>query len=321
MMDRYEYSTPTMGTILKLVVYAQDEHEAQSWIDICLAEIERLMPILNNYTSKSEISLLNARCGVSTIVSEDLYQVLEHSHRWYEISGGAFDITCGAVFQLWKQARKSLQVPSESQQRQAMESSGWQHVKLRKSKSADGQTDTYQVTVDQPGLVLDVSGVATGYIIDAAIEKMTRAGCKSFLIDIGGDIRLGDAPEDKSGWIVQIGGLGKDSPPIMQLSLANCSLTTSGDRNQSTRIHGVSYSHLVDPRKGQPLLGHQSCTAISSKATDADAAATTLSVMGTRDSSKLFDRLGIDQAILLFSDPLIAEQKDSPVSFVRLAHE
>jgi hypothetical protein len=43
--------------------------------------------------------------------------------------------------------------------------------------------------------------------------------------------------------------------------------------------------------------------------------------MGTRDSSKLFDRLGIDQAILLFSDPLIAEQKDSPVSFVRLAHE
>ncbi|MFN9463827.1 MAG: FAD:protein FMN transferase, partial [Planctomycetota bacterium] len=100
MMDRYEYSTPTMGTILKLVVYAQDEHEAQSWIDICLAEIERLMPILNNYTSKSEISLLNARCGVSTIVSEDLYQVLEHSHRWYELSGGAFDITCGAVFQL-----------------------------------------------------------------------------------------------------------------------------------------------------------------------------------------------------------------------------
>ncbi len=320
-MDRYEYSTPTMGTILKLVVYAQDEHEAQSWIDICLAEIERLMPILNNYTSKSEISLLNARCGVSTIVSEDLYQVLEHSHRWYELSGGAFDITCGAVFQLWKQARKSLQVPSELQQREARESSGWQHVKLRKSKSADGQTDTYQVTVDQPGLVLDVSGVATGYIIDAAIDKMTRAGGKSFLIDIGGDIRLGDAPEGKSGWVVQIGGLGKASPPIMQLSLANCSLTTSGDRNQSTLIDGVSYSHLVDPRKGQPLLGHQSCTAISSKATDADAAATTLSVMGMRDSSTFFDRLGIDQAILLFSDPLIAEQKDSPVSFVRLAHE
>ncbi|MFN6304915.1 MAG: FAD:protein FMN transferase [Planctomycetota bacterium] len=310
-----------MGTILKLVVYAQDEHEAQSWIDICLAEIERLMPILNNYTSKSEISLLNARCGVSTIVSEDLYQVLEHSHRWYELSGGAFDITCGAVFQLWKQARKSLQVPSELQQREARESSGWQHVKLRKSKSADGQTDTYQVTVDQPGLVLDVSGVATGYIIDAAIDKMTRAGGKSFLIDIGGDIRLGDAPEGKSGWVVQIGGLGKASPPIMQLSLANCSLTTSGDRNQSTLIDGVSYSHLVDPRKGQPLLGHQSCTAISSKATDADAAATTLSVMGMRDSSTFFDRLGIDQAILLFSDPLIAEQKDSPVSFVRLAHE
>jgi thiamine biosynthesis lipoprotein len=319
MMDRYEYSTPTMGTILKLVVYAQDQHEAQSWIDICLREIERLMPILNNYTAKSEISVLNARCGIATNVSEDLYKLIEHSHRWYELSGGAFDITSGAVFQLWKQARRSLRVPSESQQREAMESSGWKHVEWTQKKSADGLTETYQVTVDRPGLVLDVSGIATGYIIDSAIEKMTRAGCKSFLIDIGGDIRLGDAPEDKSGWIVQIGGLGKDSPPIMQLSLANCSLTTSGDRNQSTLIDGVSYSHLVDPRRARPLLGHQSCTAISSKATDADAAATTLSVMGIRDSSKFFDRLGIDQAILLFSDPLVAQQRDAPVSFVRLS--
>ncbi|MFM7926578.1 MAG: FAD:protein FMN transferase, partial [Pirellula sp.] len=113
-----------MGTILKLVVYAQDQHEAQSWIDICLREIERLMPILNNYTAKSEISVLNARCGTATNVSEDLYKLIEHSHRWYELSGGAFDITSGAVFQLWKQARRSLRMPSESQQREAMESSG-----------------------------------------------------------------------------------------------------------------------------------------------------------------------------------------------------
>jgi thiamine biosynthesis lipoprotein len=308
-----------MGTNLKLVVYAQDQQEAQNWIDICLEEIERLMPILNNYSPKSEISSLNARCGVSTIVSEDLFKVIEHSHRWYEFSEGAFDITCGAIFQLWKQSRKSLRVPSQSQQRDAIESSGWQYVEWTKNNSTVGLPTTYQVTVTRPGLVLDVSGIATGYIIDSAIDRMTQAGCKSFLIDIGGDIRLGDAPEGKSGWIVQIGGLGKDSPPIMQLSLANCSLTTSGDRNQSVLIDGVSYSHLIDPRKALPLSCHQSCTAICAKAIDADAAATTLSVLGMRDSSKFFDRLGVDQAILLFSDPLLADPEEAPVSFMRLS--
>lgn len=317
-MDRYEYSTPTMGTILKLVVYADDQTTAQRWIDVCLEEIERLMPILSNYSSDSEISKLNKQCGTSTVVSEDLYRVLAHSHRWYELTGGAFDITSGAVFELWKQARKTLSVPSQPQLRDAMDACGWQYVELSKSKSATDPQDRYQVTVRRKGLVLDVSGIATGYIIDSAIERMTQAGCKSYLLDIGGDIRLGDPPEGKSGWTVQIAGLRKDSPPMMQLSLANCALTTSGDRNQSTIIDGVTYSHLIDPRLAKPLMNHQSSTAICGRTLDADAAATALSVLGLRQSSVLFDRLGIDQAILMVCDSSQVEKKDAPASFLRL---
>jgi hypothetical protein len=42
-------------------------------------------------------------------------------------------------------------------------------------------------------------------------------------------------------------------------------------------------------------------------------------VLGMRDSSKFFDRLGVDQAILLFSDPLLADPEEAPVSFMRLS--
>ena len=308
MMDRFEYSTPTMGTVLKLVVYADAQASAERWIDAGLSEIERLMPILNNYSPQSEISRLNARSGQAIEISEELAQVLQHARRWHELSEGVFDITCGALFELWKQARRAKRVPDDIDRKAALDRCGWKHVQL----------DDRQVTVHRPGLILDVSGLATGYIIDAAIEKMILSGCDSFLMDIGGDIRLGAPPPNKAGWKVDVAGLEKDSPPIMQLSLANCSLTTSGDRNQSLSVDGKSYSHLLNPRTGEPLTSHQSCTAIGIKTVDADAAATTLSILGRTQSAKVFDNLPIEQAILLFLEPRATSDPTSTPIFSRL---
>lgn len=300
-MDRFEYSTPTMGTILKFVVMAPSQTLAERWIDVGLSEVERLIPIFNNYSPASEISKLNARCGTRTEISRDLYRAIEHSRRWYELSSGVFDITCGTLFELWKQARGNRKMPTDAQRKEALERCGWNHVECSAMKLPEDPQESYFLTVHRQGLVLDLSGIATGYIIDSLADRMIHAGCDAFLIDIGGDIRLGDAPQGKEGWRVQVAGLEKNDPAILELSLANCSLTTSGDRNQSLLVDGVTYSHLLDPRTGEPLTNHQSCTAIASTAIDADAAATSLSVLGRAASSQRFETLPIDQAILLYS--------------------
>lgn len=321
MMERFEYSTPTMGTILKFVVIAPTQTIAERWIDVGLSEIERLIPIFNNYSPASEISKLNARCGTRTEISADLYRAIEHSRRWHELSSGVFDITCGALFELWKQARRDRRLPAQAERKEALERSGWNHVECKTMQVSDAPDGKYFLTVHRQGLVLDLSGIATGYIIDSLADRMILAGCKSFLIDIGGDIRLGEAPLGKEGWRVQVAGLEKSDPAIMELSLANCSLTTSGDRNQSLVLDGVTYSHLLDPRTGEPLKNHQSCTAIASTTIDADAAATALSVLGRAASSQRFETLPIDQAILLYSE-LESDPGQSPsIRFSRLFSE
>jgi thiamine biosynthesis lipoprotein len=115
MMDRYEYAAPAMGTYLKIVLYAKNEFQAQGWISNFLQEIERLSQVLNNYSNQSEISKLNGNSGNRTLVSEDLYRILEHSKRWFELSDGAFDVTSGALFAIWKAARKSGRLPTKVQ--------------------------------------------------------------------------------------------------------------------------------------------------------------------------------------------------------------
>jgi len=321
MMERFEYSAPTMGTILKFVVFAPTQTIAERWIDVGLSEIERLIPIFNNYSPASEISKLNARCGTRTEISADLYRAIEHSRRWHELSSGVFDITCGALLDLWKRARRDRKLPAQVERKEALERSGWNHVECTAMQAHDAPDGKHFLTVHRQGLVLDLSGIATGYIIDSLADRMILAGCKSFLIDIGGDIRLGEAPLGKEGWRVQVAGLEKSDPAIMELSLANCSLTTSGDRNQSLVLDGVTYSHLLDPRTGEPLTNHQSCTAIASTTIDADAAATALSVLGRAAGSQRFETLPIDQAILLYSE-LQSDPGQSPsIRFSRLFSE
>lgn len=320
-MERFEYSTPTMGTILKFVVIAPTQTIAERWIDVGLSEIERLIPIFNNYSPASEISKLNARCGTRTEISADLYRAIEHSRRWHALSSGVFDITCGALFELWKQARSNRRLPAQAERKEALERSGWNHVECTAMQAPEAADGRYFLTVHRQGLVLDLSGIATGYIIDSLTDRMILAGCKAFLIDIGGDIRLGEAPLGKEGWRIHVAGLEKTDPAIMELPLANCSLTTSGDRNQSLVLDGVTYSHLIDPRTGEPLTNHQSCTAIASTAIDADAAATAMSVLGRAASSQRFETLPIDQAVLLYCDATNDPGQRSTIRFSRLLPE
>ena len=86
-------------------------------------------------------------------------------------------------------------------------------------------------------------------------------------------------------------------------------------------LDGVTYSHLIDPRTGEPLTNHQSCTAIASTAIDADAAATALSVLGRAASSQRFETLPIDQAVLLYCDATSDPAQRSSIRFSRLLAE
>lgn len=283
-----------MGTTLRCVVYAQSIEEAQSWIDAGLSELELWVPQINNYDPTSEISRLNQSIGKTVQVSDGLWEAILEAHRWWQLSQAAFDVTYGTLFQLWRNARKTKHPPTDADVRDALAKTGWDKVTLK---------DHY-VTINQPGVLLDLSGLATGFLIDKAVRKMTSVGAKSFLVDIGGDIYLGDAPpENPDGWKITIAGLTKESSPIEQVRLSNCAITTSGDRNQVLEFQGRRFSHLIDPRTGEPMQFPQSASVIAKTTLDADAGATSMAILGKNISNYDFQSLPISRCIYLYADP------------------
>src|SRR5581483_1219395 len=69
----------------------------------------------------------------------------------------------------------------------------------------------------QPGMVLDVGGIAKGYACDRAIAALKDAGITRALVDTGGGMALSDPPPGKDGW--RIGMLGDESKILV---LSNC---------------------------------------------------------------------------------------------------
>ena len=301
---RFEFSAPSMGSHVDFVVYAASQSEAKNAIDVGLAEIERLSTILSNYDPESEISkLCSAPKGAWTPVSRDLFAVLVSSRRWYELSAAKFDITVGPLTQLWRVQRRKKQLPSAAMVEDAKGRCGWSSVDMNAPLLGQPPNQTALVCLLKDQMVLDLSGIAVGYIVDAAFEKMRLAGSRSILINAGGDIRLGDAPPGTQGWKIAVAGLGKGAPPLSMLQLQNCAVTTSGDLNQFIEIDGRRYSHFIDPETGDPIERRQSVTVIAETTVDADAGATVLAVLGMQRASELFDGMPITNAVLAEAGP------------------
>ena len=311
-LERFEYSTPTMGTMLRMVVYAPDEPGAQLAIDAGLDEIERLIPILNNYDPSSEVSKLTPAAPNSMPLSSDLARTIAAAKRWHDLSAGRFDITVGPLTRLWSRARKEKRLPDPNDVVEAQNRVGWKNLRMFETESTTAIQETLsnpeQAKLYEPplrvellanGMIIDVSGLATGYIIDRAFEAIARTGHDCILIDIGGDIRLGSPPPETHGWTIEIAGIGKNAPPLCKRLLHSCAITTSGDLNQYVEIDGRRYSHLIDPITGSPLERRQSATVIAATAIDADAGATALCLLGMENSSQQFDAMPLAEAYLM----------------------
>jgi thiamine biosynthesis lipoprotein len=109
----------------------------------------------------------------------------------------------------------------------------------------------------------------------------------SALVDVSGDIVAGEAPAGRRAWRVTADDDGGST-----LFLRHQAVTTSGDRAQHLDAGGVRLSHVLDPATGWPLTTRVQVTAGAPTATDADALATALCVLGPERGRALLARLG-----------------------------
>jgi thiamine biosynthesis lipoprotein len=125
------------------------------------------------------------------------------------------------------------------------------------------------------------------------------------LVAASGDIAAGDAPPGKPGWRVSVGApvsgparsgdsshstaSAAGAPFVRTLLLKNSAVSTSGDAEQFVEIDGVRYSHIVNPHTGVGLTNQLQVTVVARYATDTDALATTVCVLGVERGLSLVE--------------------------------
>ncbi|MBD3264717.1 MAG: hypothetical protein GF375_06415 [Candidatus Omnitrophica bacterium] len=260
------------GTYLEII--SPDPRSAR----IVYEEFLRLDKIFNKYDPDSEISRLNKNRSISD-ASDELIEVLELSAKIGDLTSFSFDITCAKLYDLWKDiiGKQAISFPHPASVSAAKNSCCKRCVDIDEKNN--------RISLDNKNTLIDLGGIAKGYMVDEAVERLKEEGITSALINAGGDIYcLGK----NRGKLWSIGIKDPEDPGrfIKRLDLSDAAVATSGDYEQFFEYKGNRYSHLINPRTGYPAdSGVVSVTVVGRSCAVADSLATAVCIDGMKGLS------------------------------------
>jgi thiamine biosynthesis lipoprotein len=279
-----------LGTSLELKVRTVSKAESEKAESAVLREIFRLSAILSGYDPGSEFSRWQRTTDEPVRVSQELYEVFSLFDRWRERTGGALDASAEVVTRRWKTAASQNRLPTDAELAAAVAEVREAHWKL----DPVNHTATH---LDRAPLMLN--SFAKSYIIRRAADAGLAAGnIDGMVVNIGGDMVVaGSQPEDVL--VSDPVSDAENDAPMDRLRVRERAVATSGNYRRGELILGRWYSHIVDPRTGQPAGNVLSATVVAPSATDAGALATVFNVLSTDESVRLAAGMtGIDYLII-----------------------
>jgi thiamine biosynthesis lipoprotein len=239
--------------------------------------IDALEAQLTVYRDDSEVSRLNATAHLGPVeVESGLFGLLQDAIALSRETGGAYDVTAGALSEAWGFVQGPKRVPEPEALARARERTGWYHLRL------DPQQRT--VAFDREGIRINLGSIGKGYAIDRAVELIRGYWWPTSGIVHGGRSSLYaiGSPPGRFGarWEIALYNPFRPESPLGTFLLRNRALGTSGAAFQQFVADGRVYGHIIDPRTGEPALGPASVTVLAPSAAIADALSTAFYLLG-----------------------------------------
>jgi len=268
-----------MGCPCALHVEA-DAHSARRALATTRSECERLDTKYSHYRDDSFIAQIAARAGAQVAVDEETANLLDFAAMLYTQSDGLFDITAAPLTRLWD--AQHGRVPKPQEIAQTLRVVGWHRI--------DWQRPRLQL---QPGMHLDLGGIVKEYAADCCAQLCRESGIDSGVVDLGGDLALIGPHRDGSPWVVGIKAPRAPGRASARIALPRGGLATSGDYERALIVDGRRYSHIVDPRSGEPVQSFASVSVVADSCLIAGAAATLAMLFGVVRGGTYLRELGL----------------------------
>ena len=265
-----------MDTTLEITVYEESGREKAK---AARQLIKNLSREFNWFNPKTQISLVNRLAGNAGVeVNDNLLEILLLGKKASKETNGSFDIAIGPLVNLWKKNPNPSKKEMEKTRKLCLDK--------------DFSIDNKIVRLKKPGMSLDLGGLAKGFAIEKAKEKLKG---EIALISMGSSIGVLGQKPDGSAWKVGVKHPRNAEKLLGIITLkSGQALSTSGDYERPL--------HIINPKTGSPAAGCQSVTVVAKNAALAEVYSTAIFVMGPWEGFRFANGLKDVEVLIVKAD-------------------
>lgn len=288
----YKRSQFLMDTLVEIKAVTNDSGIADKAMSDAFKVIKEVEDRMSARKSGSLVDRIGREAaGKPMKIPDELFNIIEVCQGYSMLTNGLFDISIDPVTRLWQFDQSEKDVPKEEDIRNAFKFVGFSGIHLDKEMGT--------IELDREGMSLDLGGVAKGYAVDKAVEKLKELGIVAGIVNAGGDLRVFGEKPDGEPWKIGIQDPEYSEGVIATIQLTDMALVTSGDYERYIIYNGIKYHHIIDPKTGQPARGCKSVSVTYIRAFDADILSTAIFVMGPDEGMRLIESLpGVEGMIV-----------------------
>jgi thiamine biosynthesis lipoprotein len=251
-----------MNTRFSFLLPGVGEAEGQALRDEIAALLRNLEAVMSRFAPNAELAQINRTAADRQVdLSERLCAVLAECRAHWQRTGGAFDITLGAINDNWRGQPGPLRC-------------GWDNVELDPKRR--------RIAFRTPGLRLDLGGIGKGIALRDIRRMLVARGIEQALLSFGDSsiVAIGTHP-DGNDWPVGVCDAYNPSQSIRAFGLRDSALSTSGQGHRT---------HLVDPRTLEAAGAGRQITVACACPVDAEVLSTALITSPPGRRAKIFSQ-------------------------------
>ncbi len=264
-----------------------------------LEKYHKLFDIYHAYSGVTGLYEINKNAGGEPMQADaELIDFLLYAKELYELTGGEMNIMMGAVLRPWHDCRTAAKtdpanaaIPTKEVLAEAALHTSIDLLEIDKENST--------VRITDPAASIDVGALGKGYATEMAAQALEEKGVTSYVLNIGGNIRIIGSKPDGSGWKTGIKDpADSDSRYALYLTLQNTSCVTSGVYERYFTVGNERYHHIIDKDTLMPSAHFASVSVITRDSGLADCLSTALFCMSLEEGQALVS--GLDQVHVLW---------------------
>jgi thiamine biosynthesis lipoprotein len=286
-------SAALMGTQVDISVDGADSMRLQQALQAALAEMQRLARMMSRYRSDNPLAELQHAAGRHPVhLPPEMYAVLKMAESISRQTGGAFDVTVGALSG-WRFDGTQGDISTPAQVARELG-----YVNYRKLILNDLENTGY---LTLSGMRVDLGGIAKLPILQAGMDMLKRHGVAGAMINGGGDVLVSGQLHGRP-WRIGVRDPAAPERLLAVLSMNDGIVASSGDYERCVVRDGRRYHHIIDPATGYPTEQVHGVTLVGRSVAEVNGLGAAAMVLGPAAGAALLSRQPGRQALMVSRD-------------------